>query len=302
MGLPGKNTRLFHGTPLIGRSVLAAKNSAAVQEVYVSSDAADILNVAESFGAVAITRPAEISDSTASSESAIIHALREVEKTGFLPDIVVFLQCTSPFTTSEQIDELVARMISENADSAFSVIEDHGFLWEVAEDGSTRGITHDHTRPRQRRQDMAPRYRENGAIYAMRVKPFLETRSRFCGKSILVPTNMPPIEIDTAEDWIFAELFATASEEKRFVLPAVKLKAVVTDFDGVHTDDKVSVNQSGEEFVKCSRADGMGIEMLRDRGLHLLILSREQNPVVRARRQAENGCSTPYSRQAASAR
>lgn len=283
VGLPGKNIRPFNGTPLVGRAVLAAKNSATVSEVYVSSDAQDILDVAQSFGAAKIVRPAEISNSTASSESAITHGLREIEQTtGALPDIVVFLQCTSPFTTSEQIDELVNRLIAENADSAFSVIDDHGFIWEVAADGSAKGITHDETRPRQRRQDMTPRYRENGAIYAMRVAPYLDNGSRFCGKTILVPTEMPPIEIDTAEDWAIAEQFAS-SHDKAKVSGDVRIKAVITDFDGVHTDDKVTISQDGQEFVRCSRADGMGIEMLRNSGVLLLILSREQNPIVRAR-------------------
>ena len=58
---------------------------------------------------------------------------------------------------------------------------------------------------------------------------------------------------------------------------------MVTDFDGVHTDDRVLVSQDGQEAVLCSRRDGMGIERLRDRGVRLLILSKEANPVVKAR-------------------
>ena len=283
MGLPGKNVRPFNGTPLVGRSVLAASNSSYVSGVFVSSDAHEILDVAIAFGASAIVRPADLSNSTASSEAAITDALRQIERdSGSLPDIVVFLQCTSPFTTSAQIDELVGRMIAENADSAFSAVEDHGFIWDIAEDGSARGITHDQTQPRQRRQDMTPRYRENGAIYAMRVGPYLASGSRFCGRSILVPTDMPPLEIDTPDDWAIAELFA-ASHDKRQASDTVRIRALVTDFDGVHTDDKVTISEDGSELVRCSRADGMGVEMLRNKNLHLLILSREQNPVVRAR-------------------
>jgi N-acylneuraminate cytidylyltransferase len=283
VGLPGKNIRPLNGTPLVGRSVLAAKHSEHVSDVYVSSDARDILDVSRTFGALEIVRPSEISDSTASSEAAVTHALREIERTtGILPDIAVFLQCTSPFTTSRQIDELVSRLISQGADSAFSAIEDHGFIWQIAEDGTARGITHDETLPRQRRQDMAPRYRENGAIYAMRVGPYLASGSRFCGRNILVATDMPPIEIDTPDDWAIAEMFASA-HDKQHVFHGALIKAIVTDFDGVHTDDKVTITQDGNELVRCSRADGMGIEILRNRGLRMLILSREQNPIVRSR-------------------
>ncbi len=62
-----------------------------------------------------------------------------------------------------------------------------------------------------------------------------------------------------------------------------QIKALITDFDGVHTDNSVFLDMDGREFVRCSRADGMGIEMLRGRGLKLLILSRESDGVVAAR-------------------
>lgn len=62
-----------------------------------------------------------------------------------------------------------------------------------------------------------------------------------------------------------------------------QIRALITDFDGVHTDNSVFLDMDGREFVRCSRADGMGIEMLRRRGLKLLILSRESDGVVAAR-------------------
>ncbi|AWM28068.1 acylneuraminate cytidylyltransferase [Sinorhizobium fredii] len=283
VGLPGKNIKPLNGVPLVGRAALAAAKSEFVSDVYVSSDSQEILDVAATFGAKGIMRPAEISGSTASSESALIHALQEIESmSGKMPDVLVFLQCTSPFTTSEQIDAVLTKLMEEDAASAFSAIEDHGFIWQIANDGTAAGITHDHTKPRQRRQDMTRRYRETGAIYAMRVPEFLARENRFCGKTVLVPVDMPPIEIDTREDWTVAEAYARLHDPHRFSHQN-KIKALITDFDGVHTDDRVIVSQDGTEAVRCSRSDGMGIEMLRHRGMKMLILSREQNPVVKAR-------------------
>lgn len=66
-------------------------------------------------------------------------------------------------------------------------------------------------------------------------------------------------------------------------LARAQIRALITDFDGVHTDNSVFLDMDGREFVRCSRADGMGIEMLRRRGLKLLILSRESDGVVAAR-------------------
>src|SRR3546814_8243069 len=53
------------------------------------------------------------------------------------------------------------------------------------------------------------------------------------------------------------------------------IKALVTDFDGVHTDDLVYVGDDGSERVRCSRSDGMGMENLRKKGVRLLIRSEE---------------------------
>jgi N-acylneuraminate cytidylyltransferase len=61
------------------------------------------------------------------------------------------------------------------------------------------------------------------------------------------------------------------------------IEAVVTDFDGVHTDDSVQVDQNGLESVRVNRRDGLGVRMLREAGIPVLILSTEKNPVVGVR-------------------
>jgi len=59
--------------------------------------------------------------------------------------------------------------------------------------------------------------------------------------------------------------------------------AIVFDFDGVLTDNRVLTFQDGTEAVFCSRSDGMGIEMLRDAGIPMVVISKERNPVTTAR-------------------
>ena len=61
------------------------------------------------------------------------------------------------------------------------------------------------------------------------------------------------------------------------------ITAIAFDFDGVFTDDRVLVSETGEESVLCSRSDGMGIGLLRDAGIHMIIISKEKNRVVAAR-------------------
>lgn len=62
-----------------------------------------------------------------------------------------------------------------------------------------------------------------------------------------------------------------------------KVRAVVFDFDGVFTDNRVIVSEDGRESVVCSRSDGYGLDRLRELGIHMMILSGEVNPVVSVR-------------------
>ena len=66
------------------------------------------------------------------------------------------------------------------------------------------------------------------------------------------------------------------------------IQAVVFDFDGVFTDNRVIVSSTGEEFVVCDRGDGMGTGLLKNAGIKMLILSKEQNSVVSARAKKLN--------------
>jgi N-acylneuraminate cytidylyltransferase len=62
-----------------------------------------------------------------------------------------------------------------------------------------------------------------------------------------------------------------------------QIKAVIFDFDGVFTDNRVIVSTTGEEFVICDRGDGMGTNLLAAAGIKMLILSKEKNAVVTSR-------------------
>ena len=61
------------------------------------------------------------------------------------------------------------------------------------------------------------------------------------------------------------------------------IQAVVFDFDGVFTDNRVIVSEDGKESVLCNRSDGIGLEMLRKLGIPMTIISTEKNPVVAIR-------------------
>lgn len=279
--IPRKNVLVMGGLPLIAHTILAARGASRISRVVVSTDDLEIAEIARRYGAYVVDRPAEIAGDTASSESAILHALSAIEPAGDMCDCVVFLQCTSPLTTSAHIDALVAAVIDSKADSALTVRASHTFIWSQTKDGSAIGLNHDPAY-RPRRQDLPPQYAETGAGYAFTRSGFEEFKHRFFGRVALVETSdVPPLEIDEVGD--LPPLAALLAARPRALALPSTLDLVVFDFDGVMTDDRVFFDQHGIESVVCSRADGLGVERLRQIGVKMLILSKEENPVVSAR-------------------
>lgn len=281
-GIPGKNLRPVGGVSLIGRSVRAAVAAPSVSVTYVSTDDAAIAAEAERHGAAVIWRPAEISGDKATSESGWLHALSHVQAQGTQVARLVFLQCTSPFTTADDIEGCLAAMAEKGADCALSVIGDHSFLWTFGPDGFGRGINHIETEQRKRRQDLPPAFRESGAIYCVQRDAFERTGQRFCGQVAIYEVDHPAVEIDSVAD--LALCSAIAAQRPSASIPDARLaglKVLVMDFDGVHTDNLVMTDSEGRETVTTSRGDGMGLSMLRETGRwKMLILSKERNPVV----------------------
>jgi YrbI family 3-deoxy-D-manno-octulosonate 8-phosphate phosphatase len=279
-GVPGKNLRRIGGRSLIERAVDACRAARLVDAVYVSTDDAEIASTAEAAGARVIMRPAELSSDTASSESALLHALDQLIMVGEEPEILVFVQCTSPFIAPDDLDRGVELIIYDNADSVFSAVTTHDFLWRATgRFGLVTGQNHDPA-ARPRRQDREPDFRETGAFYVMSTGGFRAAQHRFFGRTAIVQVpELSAVDIDHLNDLILAGAVAQVMAP----LHEIDVDAVITDFDGVHTDDLVLVAQDGHESVRVSRADGLGVERLRSVGIPLLIVSKEINPVVRAR-------------------
>jgi CMP-N-acetylneuraminic acid synthetase len=207
-GIPGKNLRLVNSRSLIVRAVEAARGAKSVGLVTVSTDDAAIAEAGRAAGAQIIDRPAEISGDRASSEAAVLHALEQMAREERLPEVVILMQCTSPFTRAAHIDALIETLAGKAAACAFSVVEDHGFLWGLDAAGFAVGINHDHTGRRRMRQELPPQFRENGALYAMRVEAFRRTGNRFCGPAVPVPMHAPHLEIDEEADLTICDAVA----------------------------------------------------------------------------------------------
>ena len=284
-GIPRKNVRQLAGKPLIAHTIECAQSSKSITKVIVSTDDTEIAAISKQYGAEVIWRPVEISGDTASSETALLHVLESLKNTdNYQPDIIVFLQCTSPLTSPEDIDGTVQILLDEDADSAFTATPFHYFLWKIDQNGEAVGINHD-KRIRPMRQEREPQYIETGAVYAMRTEGFLKAKHRFFGKTAIyvMPTERR-LEIDEPVDFEVAEvLVRERHRQKMMELLPYPIYAVIFDFDGVFTDNRVLVFQDGKEAVFCDRGDGMGLEQLKKLNIPMLVISKEENPVVAAR-------------------
>lgn len=288
-GVPGKNLAEVGGVPLVARAVHACRTARLVSEVLVSTDDPAIAEAARAAGATTVERPAPLSGDTATSEAAVLHALDTDEaRHGRLADVVLLVQCTSPFLTADDVDGVTAAVL-EGADTAVTAAPFHGFLWRDLATGATpssgHGVNHDAAH-RPRRQDRPEDLLETGAAYAMRGDGFRAVRHRFFGRTALVRTDPARVlEIDDPHDLARARALAPLLDRNE--APGARrpgpgdVDAVVLDFDGTQTDDTVQIDAEGRERVSVHRGDGLGIAALRDAGIPLLILSTEQNPVDR---------------------
>ncbi|UAJ72577.1 acylneuraminate cytidylyltransferase family protein [Synechocystis sp. PCC 7339] len=207
-GIPGKNIRPLVGKPLIVHSILDCRESRLVNQTLVTTDDPQIAAVARDYGAQIIDRPAELASDTASSEVALLHALLEIEKQGVEPELIVFLQCTSPLRTGQDIDWAIAQFREEGADSLLSVSPSHRFLWQKV-DGQAQSINYDYC-DRQRRQDMNPQYMENGSIYIFKPWVLKELNNRLGGKiSLFIMPEEQSYEIDSLADLKHVEILMT---------------------------------------------------------------------------------------------
>lgn len=208
-GLPGKNIRPLVGRSLIERAFESALASGVLDRIVISTDEESIASEARRIGLeVPFMRPAEFARDESPMLDVALHALRALSSGGYLPDMLVLLQPTSPLRTAEHIRRAVA--LVEGNDSVCTVvpvpkdlcphylmkIEDDGFLAYFMPDG-----------PRfTRRQDVPQAYRRDGTLFVTRASVIREQRSFYGARC--VPYVLSPGEsmnIDTPDDWAEAE-------------------------------------------------------------------------------------------------
>jgi N-acylneuraminate cytidylyltransferase len=300
-GIPRKNIRDFAGAPLIAYSIAAGLRAQSVTRVIVSTDDEEIAEVARAWGAeVPFLRPAELAEDQTPDYPVFRQALDWLaEHEGYRPEVAVQLRPTSPVRPNSCVDDAVTLLLAHpEADCVRGVVpagQNPYKMWAIdTESGQMRpllslpGVPEPYNAPRQA---LPPTYWQTGHIDAIRTRTILEKGS-LTGEVIL-PLVIDPrytVDIDTPADWERYErlmfdrnLQAVDPLAQRRKFPA-KVSLLVMDFDGVLSDDRVHTDQDGREAVTTSRADGLGLSLLREQSsIQALVISREENPVVSAR-------------------
>jgi YrbI family 3-deoxy-D-manno-octulosonate 8-phosphate phosphatase len=297
--IPRKNIRPFAGHPLLSYSIAAGMQAKSVTRVIVSTDDDEIAAIANQYGAeTPFLRPEELAQDNTTDLPVFLHALDWLlDHEGYQPEIVVQLRPTSPIRPPALVDEAVQLLVDNpEADSVRGVVssgQNPYKMWHINDQGRMEpllklaDISEPYNAPRQA---LPPTYWQTGHIDAIRVAALRQKNS--LSGDIILPLVIDPaymVDIDSERDWQRAE-WLIADNRLEMVRPGTRkrplpeqVELVVFDFDGVMTDDRVWVDQHGNETVAANRRDGMGIAILRQAGISAVVLSTEINPVVTAR-------------------
>ncbi len=299
-GIPRKNIRDFAGWPLIAWSIAAGLQAQSVTRVIVSTDDEQIADIARQCDAeTPFMRPPEMAQDTSADLPAFVHALNWLqEHEGYQPEVVVQLRPTSPIRPRGCVDEAVRILLAHaDADSVRGVVpaaQNPHKMWRLMGDGApmtpllkVKGISEPYNAPRQ---ILPAVYWQTGHVDAIRVNTILQ-KGTMTGERVY-PLLIDPrctVDIDNLADWARYESIVYSAgldivSPGRVPRPLPhKVELIVSDFDGVITDNRVWIDQEGRESVVASRSDSMHIRALRERGIEVVILSSEPNPVVTVR-------------------
>ena len=203
-GIPRKNIQPFCGQPLLQWSIDVALSAPSVDRLVVSTDDAEIAEVARAGGAeVPFIRPPELATDTTPGIDTVLHVLQ------LLPEVseVLLLQPTSPLRQVEDVEAIVALHRQAGRDAVVSVVSSSkhpAWMFGLSPEQVLEPL--DVHSDASCRQQLAPAYALNGALY-LASRCFLERE-----RSFLTPQTtgyvMPPersVDIDTLLDWQWGE-------------------------------------------------------------------------------------------------
>jgi N-acylneuraminate cytidylyltransferase len=216
--IPRKNIRPFAGRPMIGHSIAAAAECRLFDRILVSTDDAEIADVAIRCGAeVPFLRPAQLADDHTGTNAVIKHALAWLAEHGAAVSHACCIYATAPLLSPRYLHEGYNKLIASGKSFAFSVTSFAAPVQRALRLGSGGEVDALYPQYRMTRsQDLEPAYHDAGQFYWGRAEAFLGDEVLFSPASVAVvlPRHLVQ-DIDTEEDWLRAELMYQALAEGR---------------------------------------------------------------------------------------
>ena len=236
VGLPNKSLRLLLGKPVLTYTLGHVRESKLITRAVVSSDSAEILELARAERFEVLHRPAELATATSATDPVLRHAVRSLyptlatetqrhrgrTETGGdkeLPWAVVMLYGNVPVRGGGMIDRCIEMLMETGADSVQTVApvgKMHPY-WMFDREGNGRIKKHV-ANDVFRRQDLPPLYSPTGAVYVMRTEVLMAAEGSsdphgFLGKDRrgLVVAAEDSVDIDTEKDLYIAEAVLRAN-------------------------------------------------------------------------------------------
>ncbi len=206
-GLPGKNIKELLGRPLIAYSIEAALKATSIDKVVVSTDCAEIAEIALKYGAeIPFLRPANLSSDTALAIDNYIYTIeRYAQENSVVISEFCVLQPTSPLRIAQDIDNAINLYREKTADSVVSYTEElHPIKWHkyVADDGRFENIFDVKI---ENRQVFKPSYYPNGAVFVFNYNLIKQKKYYSQNSYAYIMPRERSVDIDTMSDFKLAE-------------------------------------------------------------------------------------------------
>lgn len=208
-GIPYKNQRLFNGQPLVQYAINSALYCDVIDEIILSSDSEDILNIGQQMGIKTHLRSRSAADDDSTASQVIVDLLNNGSKNFHSGDAyIVYLQPTSPLRTSEHISAAFNLMDKKDSDGCVSVcvMTKSPFKSYMLDSRGRLASLFDEEKTNENRQSLPETFYPNGAIYIFLVSDFLKKESFPTNGAVpFIMSLEDSIDIDTEQDILIAE-------------------------------------------------------------------------------------------------
>jgi len=204
--LKNKNKLPINGLPMVKISVIEAINSRYIDEIILSTDDNEIIDMCRTHNIKIIKRPAELCTDYSTTMDVVQHCITSENLDSMC--VIILLQPTSPLRNTVDIDSAIECFYNKNAESILSVCEvDHSPLWcnTLDKNNNMNGFISDEIQ-QTRSQDLEKYYRINGAIYITNVEQIMSKNKFLSDKNsfAFIMDKINSIDIDDQVDYLFA--------------------------------------------------------------------------------------------------